>query len=71
METAIISAEINKADIPLLKDLLKRFKAKSVKVEEKIPEEMSKEEFFTKIDKARKGKKIKMDFNELERIMLE
>lgn len=71
METAIISAEINKADIPLLKDLLKRFKAKSVKVEEKIPVEMSKEEFFTKIDKARKGKKIKMDFNELERIMLE
>lgn len=71
METAIISAEINKADIPLLKDLLKRFKAKSVKVEEKISVEMSKEEFFTKIDKARKGKKIKMDFNELERIMLE
>lgn len=53
METVTISAEIKVSDIPLLKELLKKFKAKSIKVEEKDPTKMSKEEFFAKIDKAR------------------
>lgn len=53
METVTISAEIKVSDIPLLKELLKKFKAKSIKVEEKDPTKMSEEEFFAKIDKAR------------------
>ncbi|MRM86675.1 hypothetical protein, partial [Riemerella anatipestifer] len=41
------------SDVPLFKELLKKFKAKSIKVEEKDPTKMTKEEFFAKIDKAR------------------
>ncbi|MRQ23694.1 hypothetical protein D1J35_12150, partial [Riemerella anatipestifer] len=38
------------SDVPLFKELLKKFKAKSIKVEEKDPTKMTKEEFFAKID---------------------
>lgn len=55
MSTAIITAQINSEDIPLLKELLKKFKAKSIEVkEEKDPTKMSKEEYFAMIDRARK-----------------
>lgn len=50
MNTATISAEINPADIPMLEALLKRIKAKSIKIEENTPIKMSKEEFFAKIE---------------------
>ncbi|MBT0574304.1 hypothetical protein PG294_09850 [Riemerella anatipestifer] len=53
MNTSIITAEIKTSDVPLFKELLKKFKAKSIKVEEKDPTKMTKEEFFAKIDKAR------------------
>lgn len=60
METVTISAEIKVSDIPLLKELLKKFKAKSIKVEEKDPTKMTKEEFFAMIDSRRKGNFKKM-----------
>lgn len=60
MNTAIISAEINSTDIPLFETLLKRVKAKSIKIEEKDPTKMSKEEFFAMINKARKEPAKKM-----------
>lgn len=60
MNTAILSAEVNKADIPLFEKLLKQFKAKAIKVEEKDPTKMSKEEFFAMIDSRRKGNFKKM-----------
>ncbi len=56
METVTISAEIKVSDIPLLKELLKKFKAKSIKVEEKDPTKMSKEEFKEMLDNAEKEK---------------
>lgn len=44
MNTTIISAEINSLDVPLFERLLKQFKAKSIKIEEK---EFSIEEFIS------------------------
>lgn len=60
MNTAIISAEINSTDIPLFEAFLKKIKAKSVRIEEKDPTKMSKEEFFAMVDKARKEPTKKM-----------
>lgn len=66
MSTTIISAEIKSSDVPLFEALLKKFKAKSVKIEEKDPIEMSKEEFFAKIDKARNQKGRRMSISDFE-----
>ncbi|MDR7795522.1 hypothetical protein RIU45_11200 [Riemerella anatipestifer] len=55
MSTVTITAEINTSDVPLLKELLKKFKAKSIKVEDKDPTKMSKDEFFEMVDERRKG----------------
>lgn len=70
MNTTIISAEINSEDVPLLEQLLKKFKAKSIKIEEKDPTKMSKEEFFAMIDRARKGKKHKISREEMKKMLL-
>lgn len=59
MNTAIISAKIDAEYLPTFKVLLKQFKAKSIKIEEKETTKMSKEEFFAMVDKARAGKKTK------------
>ena len=70
MDTVKISAEINSVDIPLFEALFKRVEAKSIKIEEKDPTKMSKEEFFAKIDKARAGKKIRMSREEMRKMLL-
>ncbi|WKS94736.1 hypothetical protein [Riemerella columbina] len=57
MSTAIIQAEVNTKDIPLLEALLKKFKAKSIKVEEKDPAKMSKEEYEIMLENSKKVKK--------------
>lgn len=54
MSTVKLSAEINSVDVPLFEKLLKQFKAKSIKIEEKDSSKMSKEELFTKIDNGLK-----------------
>lgn len=64
--TTILSAEVSTADIPVLEALLKKFKAKSIKFEEKDPTKMSKEEFFSKIDKARKSSSRKVSEKEIK-----
>lgn len=57
MNTATISAEIKTSDIPLLEALLKKFKAKSIKIEiSKDDTKMTKEAYFERIDEARKQK---------------
>ncbi|MDY3538405.1 hypothetical protein PG275_10385 [Riemerella anatipestifer] len=71
MNTSIITAEIKTSDIPLLEEILKKFKAKSIKVEEKDPTKMTKKEFFAKIDRARAGKKVKMSREEMTKLLLE
>ena len=70
MDTVKITAEINSVDVPLFEALFKRVEAKSIKIEEKDPTKMSKEEFFAKIDKARTGKKIRMSREEMRKMLL-
>ena len=53
MNTMKISAEIQAVDIPLFEALFKRVKAKKIVIEENDDTEMTKEEFFAKINKAR------------------
>lgn len=60
MNTAIVNIEMQTSDIPALKDFLKKFKTSSIKIEEKDPTKMSKEEFFSMVDKARKEPTKKM-----------
>lgn len=56
MNTAIVNIEMQTSDIPALKDFLKKFKTSSIKIEEKDPTKMSKEEFKTMLDNAEKTK---------------
>lgn len=52
MNTTVFQVEINSIDAPLFEALMKKFKTKPVKLEEKKPTKMTKEEFFAKIDKG-------------------
>lgn len=70
MNTITMTAEINKEDVSFFQTLLKKFKAKKVVFEEKDPAKMSKEEYFEMIDRARKGKKIKMSREEMRKLLL-
>lgn len=56
MNTAIVNIEMQTSDIPALKDFLKKFKTFSIKIEEKDPTKMSKEEFKAMLDNAEKTK---------------
>ena len=56
MNTAIVNIEMQTSDIPALKDFLKKFKTSSIKIEEKDPTKMSKEEFKAMLDNAEKTK---------------
>ncbi|MDO5608685.1 MAG: hypothetical protein Q4G08_09550 [Capnocytophaga sp.] len=64
MNTTIISAEINSADIPFFQSLLKKLNAKNISIGmDKEPAKMTKKEYFSMIDKARnqKGKEVTID----------
>lgn len=65
MSISVVNFEIDTINIPMIEEFLKKIKAKAIKVEEKDPTKMSKEEFFAKIDRARAGKKIKATKQEL------
>lgn len=56
MNTTIVNIEMQTSDIPALKDFLKKFKTSSIKIEEKDPTKMSKEEFKAMLDNAEKTK---------------
>ena len=56
MNTAIVNIEMRTSDIPALKDFLKKFKTSSIKIEEKDPTKMSKEEFKAMLNNAEKTK---------------
>jgi hypothetical protein len=56
MNTSIVNIEMQTSDIPALKDFLKKFKTSSIKIEEKDPTKMSKEEFKAMLDNAEKTK---------------
>lgn len=71
MESIIISAEVKLEDANVLETILKKFKAKSITKKKKDPTKMSKEEFFHMIDKRRKSKNIKMNMEEMQKLLLE
>ena len=71
MESIIISAEIKPEDANGLETILKKFKAKSITKKKKDPTKMSEEEFFHMIDKRRKSKNIKMNMEEMQKLLLE
>ncbi len=72
MDTAILTAEINKSDIPFFKVLLEKVKARKVSFKEnKDDTEMSKKEFFDMVDKAMEGKAKEVSMDEMEKLLLE
>ena len=70
MDTVKITAEINSVDVPLLEALLKKFKAKSIKIEENDPTKMRRKDFFAMIDKRRKSKSIKMSMEDMQDLLV-
>ncbi len=71
MGNIIISAEVRPEDAPVLETILKKFKAKSITKKKKDPTKMSEEELFHMIDKRRKSKNIKMNMEEMQKLLLE
>ena len=71
METVIIKVEIKREDLSIIEAILKKFQAKSLKIEETDPARMTKEEYFGMIDEARKGKKKKMSREEMRKLLIE
>lgn len=55
----------------MLETILKKIKAKSITKKKKDPTKMSEEEFFHMIDKRRKSKNIKMNMEEMQKLLLE
>lgn len=60
MSTTIISAEIKSSDVPLFEALLKRVKAKSVKIEKKTLIESTRKE----VDKTQKRKEYTKEYKQ-------
>ncbi len=71
MENIIMSAEVKPEDTNVLETILKKIKAKSITKKKKDPTKMSEEEFFHMIDKRRKSKNIKMNMEEMQKLLLE
>lgn len=71
MENIIMSAEVKPEDAHVLETILKKFKEKSITKKKKDPTKMSEEEFFHMIDKRRKSKNIKMNMEEMQKLLLE
>lgn len=63
---------IKDVDMPIIQEILKKFKVKSRVIrEEKDDTKMTKEEFYQMIDERSRGKFIEMPFEELKKKMLE
>ena len=71
MENIIISAEVKPEDANVLETILKKIKVKSITKKKKDLTKMSEEEFFHMIDKRRKSKNIKMNMEEMQKLLLE
>jgi hypothetical protein len=71
MNTILIKAEINPADLDTFKILLKKFKAKNIEIQETYsPKKITKEQFYAEIEKGLKevneGKTIEVGSTEEE-----
>ncbi len=71
MESIIISAEVKPEDANVFETILKKIKAKSITKKKYDTTKMSEEEFFHMIDKRRKSKNIKMNMEEMQKLLLE
>ena len=68
METITFQTNVKAIDFPIIEEILKKFKAKDIKmIKEKKEDdtEMAEKEFFAKIDRSMKSKRTKVTIEEL------
>ncbi len=69
---AIITVEINSADISFFKTFFEKMKVKNMYIEDKEDDTLyTKEDFFIMIEKARNGSFSKMDKAERKKMLLD
>ena len=67
METITFKTNVKAIDFPIIEEILKRFKAKDIRIikDKKDETEMTEEEFLAKIDCSMKSKRTKVTVEEL------
>ena len=71
MNTTTLQITFSNTDLSIFEPLFKKFKLKTKVIQEKDETEMTKEAFFAKVDRARKGKMIHMSREEMKKLMFE
>lgn len=69
MNTTTLQITFTNTDLSVFEPLFKKFKLKTKVIQEKDETEMTKEAFFAKVDRARKGKMIHMSREEMKKLM--
>ena len=70
MNTTTLQITFTNTDLSVFEPLFKKFKLKTKVIqEEKDETEMTKEAFFAKVDRARKGKMIHMSREEMKKLI--
>jgi len=70
MNTTTLQITFSNTDLSVFEPLFKKFKLKTKVIqEEKDETEMTKEAFFAKVDRARKGKMIHMSREEIKKLI--
>ena len=72
METITFQTNVKAIDFPIIEEILKRFKAKDIRIikDKKDETEMTEEEFLAKIDRSMKSKRTKVTVEKLRAIYL-
>ena len=69
MNTTTLQITFTNTDLSVFEPLFKKFKLKTKVIQEKDETEMTKEAFFAKVDRARKGKMIHMSREEIKKLI--
>ena len=69
MNTTTLQITFSNTDLSVFEPLFKKFKLKTKVIQEKDETEMTKEAFFAKVDRARKGKMIHMSREEMKKLI--
>ena len=69
MNTTTLQITFTNTDLSVFEPLFKKFKLKTKVIQEKDETEMTKETFFAKVDRARKGKMIHMSREEMKKLI--
>lgn len=69
MNTTTLQITFSNTDLSIFEPLFKKFKLKTKVIQEKDETEMTKEAFFAKVDRARKGKMIHMSREEMKKLI--